>query len=275
MKATIDWSFPRTTPTLERNEVHVWRASLPGDSSDLRRFESVLADDETERAGRFIYERDRDRFIAAHGILRELLGRYISCAPQSSNSNTALMANPRLRTGSPPAISFNLSHSHMLGLIVVAREREVGIDVELLRPDFGGEKIGNRYFSAKEMDELSSLPGELRTEGFFLCWTRKEAYVKARGDELHLPLHSFSVSLAPDKPATLSSADQSRWSMESFVPSFVAEPRYVAAVVAEGKDWKSRYFAWNTQKSKRRTTNKRLFPRSSTRTPSKLSQHHP
>lgn len=249
MKATIDWSFPRTTPTLERNEVHVWRASLPGDSSDLRRFESVLADDETERAGRFIYERDRDRFIAAHGILRELLGRYISCAPQIIKFEYGPHGKPAVAgIGSQPAISFNLSHSHMLGLIVVAREREVGIDVELLRPDFGGEKIGNRYFSAKEMDELSSLPGELRTEGFFLCWTRKEAYVKARGDGLHLPLHSFSVSLAPDKPATLSSADQSRWSMESFVPSFVAEPRYVAAVVAEGKDWKSRYFAWEHPK---------------------------
>ena len=111
-------------------------------------------------------------------------------------------------------------------MIAIGLRREVGVDVELLRSDFAGEEIAKRYFSAKEVHELSRLPAELRTEGFFLCWTRKEAYIKARGDGLHVPLDSFSVSLSPGSLPTISGPDESRWRIESFVPSLDSEPRY-------------------------------------------------
>ncbi len=150
------------------------------------------------------------------------------------------VANAALR----PAICFNLSHSHGLAVIAIGHEREVGIDVERIRAEFASEAIAKRYFSAKEIDELSRLPAELRTEGFFLCWTRKEAYIKAKGDGLQIPLDSFDVSLSPGMPATLSSVDEPRWGIESFVPELVSERRFAAAVVAEGKDWRTRYFEW-------------------------------
>jgi len=243
----VEWPSPRATPGLAKNEIHVWRASLPTDQVTLRRFASTLGDAEAERAARFVFDRDRDRFIASHGILRALLGGYMECAPQAIGFELGLRGKPAIaRRGSAPAPapSFNLAHSHALAVIAVGRQREIGVDIELMRPEIAGEDIARRYFSTKEFDELSRQPAESRTEGFFLCWTRKEAYVKARGDGLHTPLDSFDVSLSPGTPATLSSADESRWAIEAFDPSPSAEMRYAGAVAAEGRDWTARYFEW-------------------------------
>jgi 4'-phosphopantetheinyl transferase len=245
MNLTVDWSSPQGTPALERNEIHIWRAALSVDQTLLGRLQSTLADDEKTRAARFIFERDRDRFIAARGILRDLLGSYLHCRPQDIKFAYGPRGKPVVANRNRPiAVRFNLSHSQGLAAIAIARHREVGIDIELLRPDFAGEEIAKRYFSVHEIDELNRLPEESRTEGFFLCWTRKEAYIKARGDGLHVPLDSFSVSLSPERLPTLSSPDESRWSIESFVPSLDSEPRYAAAVVAERRDWTARYFEW-------------------------------
>jgi 4'-phosphopantetheinyl transferase len=245
MKSTTEWSSPLATPDLARREIHVWCASLATDEATFERLESTLADQERERAGRFIFERDRDRYIAARGILRDLLGKYLGCAPRSIEIAYGPYGKPALAAAAPrPEICFNLSHSHGLAAVAIGQEREVGIDVELIRAEFASEAIAKRYFSAREIDELSRLPAELRTEGFFLCWTRKEAYIKAKGDGLQIPLDSFDVSLSPGRPATLSSVDQPRWGIESFVPTLVSERRYAAAVVAEGKDWIARYFEW-------------------------------
>jgi 4'-phosphopantetheinyl transferase len=250
MNATIEWSSPGTTSDLAGDEVHVWRVFLSEDLTATRCFESTLAEDEKARAARFIFERDRHRYISARGILRDLLGKYMQCAPQKIDfeygpHGKPAVASPNSRSG----ISFNLSHSHELAVVAIARNREVGIDVELIRPEFAGEDIAKRYFSVTEVADLNALPAQRKAEGFFLCWTRKEAYIKARGDGLHMPLDSFSVSLSPDNPAELSSVDESRWKMESFVSSGAQGSRYVATVVAEGKDWKPRYFDRGDAKS--------------------------
>jgi 4'-phosphopantetheinyl transferase len=245
MKSTTEWSSPLATPDLARREIHIWCASLATDETTFERLESTLADQERERARRFIFERDRDRYIAARGILRDLLGKYLHCAPRSIEFVYGPYGKPALASDAlRPAICFNLSHSHGLAAVAIGQEREVGIDVELIRAEFASEAIAKRYFSAREIDELSRLPAELRTEGFFLCWTRKEAYIKAKGDGLQIPLDSFDVSLSPGRPTTLSSVDEPRWGIESFVPSLASERRYAAAVVAEGKDWRTRYFEW-------------------------------
>ena len=210
-----------------------------------RRLGDTLAEDERARAERFVFQEDRDRFIAARGILRDLLARYLQCEPRDIEFSYGPRGKPAISGGeSRQPLCFNLSHSHGLAVIGIGSEREIGIDVERMRPEFAGEEIAKRYFSANEIAELTRLPAELRTEGFFLCWTRKEAYIKARGDGLYIPLDSFDVSLTPGKPTTLSSADASQWSIESFNPSLVSDPSYAAAVVAQGKDWTARYFEW-------------------------------
>jgi 4'-phosphopantetheinyl transferase len=137
-------------------------------------------------------------------------------------------------------VHFNLSHSRGLAVYAFARSRELGIDLEPIRPEFAGENIAERHFSSQELNEWHRLPPELRAEAFFLCWTRKEAYVKARGEGLQIPLASFSVTLTPGQPEELHSPDAARWHLHSFQPA----PGYAAAVVGEGKDWRLLQWDW-------------------------------
>jgi 4'-phosphopantetheinyl transferase len=227
--------------TLADGEVHVWRASLDCSESVLHRFEAALAADEKARAQRFVFQPDRNSYIAARGVLRELLGRYLSQGPSEIEFDYGAQGKPALRSGwSQSGVQFNVSHSHGLGLFAFAVARQVGVDVELVRPDFAGEKIAERFFSPQEVRALRSLPAAVQDEGFFLCWTRKEAYIKARGEGLQIPLKSFHVSLTPGKPARLQANDSSRWSLRSLR----LEGRYVGALVGEGKGWKLRGFKW-------------------------------
>jgi 4'-phosphopantetheinyl transferase len=207
----------------------------------LHRFEAALAADEKARAQRFVFQPDRNSYIAARGVLRELLGRYLKKGPSEIEFDYGAQGKPALRSGwSQSGVQFNVSHSHGMALFAFAVARQVGVDVELVRPDFAGEKIAERFFSPQEVRELRSLPAAVQDDGFFLCWTRKEAYIKARGEGLQIPLKSFHVSLTPGKPARLQADDSSRWSLRSLR----LEGRYVGAVVGEGKVWKLRGLEW-------------------------------
>ncbi len=223
------WTKPGGELTLPQNEVHVWRASLDVDTSERTRLFSFLSDDERVRAARFVFPRDRDHFIAARGRLRELLGGYLQRSPQSIRFQTGRYGKPTLTDDTN--FRFNLTHSYGLALYLFATQRELGIDAEKIRPEFATEGIAERYFSEAERTELRELPAEIRTTAFFLCWTRKEAYVKAHGDGLQIPLDSFNVSVTPGEPERLRSTDSERWSMRSFSPA----PDFVASVLVEGQ----------------------------------------
>jgi 4'-phosphopantetheinyl transferase len=126
-----------------------------------------------------------------------------------------------------------------MALFGFAATRHLGVDVELVRR-FAGEKIAERYFSPQEITESCRLPAALQDEGFFLCWTRKEAYIKARGEGLQIPLKCFHVSLTPGEPERLQTSDGVDWSLRSLRP----DSQYVGAVVGEGKGWKLRGWSW-------------------------------
>ena len=239
---TLDnWTVPPKHPALSSGVVHVWRASLECEPPVLRRLETTLCSTETARAARFHFLRDRNHFIAGRGILRALLGAYLSKPADSLRFNFGRQDKPSLEIqGLSPRVNFNLSHSHGLAVYAFALGREVGVDVELVRPEFIGDDIAERYFSPRELTKLRSLPQALRAEGFFNCWTRKEAYVKARGEGLQIPLHGFDVSLTPGEPDELQSPDRSHWALRSFKPA----PGFVAAVVAAGKEWKLCKWEW-------------------------------
>ncbi len=132
-------------------------------------------------------------------------------------------------------LRFNLTHSHGLALLAVTRGREIGVDVERIRDNLEGEKLAERFFSPREVAALRSLPPELRREAFFHCWTRKEAYIKAVGKGLSLPLDQFDVTLHPGEPAALlatrhDSEEAQRWSMRSLAPG----EGYVGALARRG-----------------------------------------
>ncbi|HEX9917920.1 MAG TPA: 4'-phosphopantetheinyl transferase superfamily protein [Pyrinomonadaceae bacterium] len=236
---TQTWVNPPTDTPLDGGEVHLWRASLAQTPDTLRQLHSTLAPDEAAKAARFHFPRHRDHYIAARGLLRRLLGLYLARPPESLQFSYGAYGKPSLdgahATGD---LRFNVSHSHELVLYAFARGREVGVDIEHMRADFAGEDIAARFFSAREVNMLRTLPAEARTHAFFNCWTRKEAYIKARGEGLSHPLDAFDVSLIPGEPAALLGTrgdprELSRWSLHSLD----AGEGYAAAVVVQGTDY--------------------------------------
>jgi 4'-phosphopantetheinyl transferase len=222
--------------TLPTGEVHVWRASLERPAQIVRRMRRVLAADEQRRADRFRFERGRSRYIVGRALLRTLLAGYRQTAPEELEFEYGEFRKPALRYGP----WFNVSHSGPIVLYVFSRAGEVGIDVELDDADFARERIAERFFSPAEVSVLRSLPADVQPRAFLSCWTRKEAFIKARGDGLSLALDSFDVTLAPDTPAALlraawSSEEPRQWRIQDLSD---ARAGYIAAVALRGDGWR-------------------------------------
>lgn len=237
------WKLGPTAPVIWPNEVHVWRAKL--DVPWCWTFDEALTLDDRARADRFRFESDRRRFCVARASLRLILGRYLKMKPGRLQFDSGEYGKPYFADAkATQGLRFNLSHSNSLALIAVSREREVGVDVEYMRPNFVTNEVVSHFFSPAEIAEFEAVPKALRTQSFFDCWTRKEAYIKARGEGLHCPLDQFDVSLSPNAPAALRSSrvaagEVERWRLESLTPS----NGYAATVAVEGEF--SRLVLWD------------------------------
>ena len=222
------------------DEIHVWHASLDRADEVICELEPLLAPEEKARADRFHFVRDRNRFVVARGRLRELLGAYLRQAPASLEFTYAQHGKPSLAGDNlTSGLSFNLSHSGDMVVYAIARERNLGIDVEYMRSDAASEGIAQRYFSAREVDDLQSLPVQGRVEGFFNCWTRKEAYLKATGMGLQIALDSFAVNLLPGQPAQFLSGVEAKWQLAAHRPA----EGYAAALAYDGLPCTIKYFS--------------------------------
>lgn len=220
----------------ERNEVHVWRAELNQEASIVRACYEILQPEEQQRADKFHFPRDREHFVVARAVLRQILGGYLSSAPEQIRFTYNQYGKPALAgLGGDDSLCFNVSHSKGIALYAIARGRRVGLDIEHVREDFDALTLAERFFSPAEVAALRELLPEQQIGAFFNCWTRKEAYIKALGEGLSHPLAGFSVSLAPGEPAALLSTDDdaqeaSRWSLVELSPG----DGYVAALACEG-----------------------------------------
>lgn len=217
------------------DDVHVWHVSLDTSPLRLSSLWAVLDEAEKARAERFHFARDRVRFVAARGTLRVILGRYLDRDPARIALVYGVQGKPVLDPSAGDArASFNVSHSADLALVAVCLGRQIGVDLERIRPDIAAEDIARRFFSPRENAALSALPPEHRVAAFFNCWTRKEAFVKALGEGLALPLDHFDVSLSPGEPAALlrtapDPSEAQRW----YLAALDAGPDYAAALAVE------------------------------------------
>jgi 4'-phosphopantetheinyl transferase len=240
------WGIAPKAPVLSRHEVHAWCAELHQTASYVHDLQQTLDGNERARAERFYFKKDRDHFIVAHGLLRIILSRYLNIEPGDLRFCYSPYGKPMLaREFDGARLRFNLSHSHSLVLYVITRGREVGVDVERIRRDLAYKRIAEGFFSPREVTALHTVPTGRQLGAFFNCWTRKEAYIKARGEGLSLPLDRFDVSLAPGEPATLLSTiggphETSRWSLRELDLA----PDYVAALAVEGHDWRLKCWQW-------------------------------
>jgi 4'-phosphopantetheinyl transferase len=215
-------------------EVHVWLIPLPNSGEYPSRLAHLISTEESERAARFIFERDRARFIVAHAALRDILARYTGQDPTALVFGVAEKGKPYL--AEHRRVRFNLSHSGSFATVAMALDREVGVDIECIRPDRSTDAIAARFFAPAEVRELNSTPEHTRVAAFFACWSRKEAYIKARGEGLGIALDSFVVSLG-EKAELCAAEDRERWSM----CALQAPAGYAAALAAEGSGWRVKY----------------------------------
>jgi 4'-phosphopantetheinyl transferase len=233
--------------SLHPDEVHVWRADLEVRQPELLSLRETLSADEPARAEKFHSPVDRARYLAGRGILRTLLARYLGTRPGDLRFCRQAHGKPALAPGSGGEdLRFNLSHSQSLALFAFALRREVGVDLEYVRPSQTDGRLAERFFSPQEVAALRALPESAQTEAFFHCWTRKEAYIKARGGGLSIGLASFAVSLAPGQLANLpitahDGPEAGTWSLRALAPG----GGYVGAVAAEGADWSLALWQWS------------------------------
>jgi 4'-phosphopantetheinyl transferase len=229
---------PKQSPDLPDNAVHIWRVPLNQSFKRTLLSLEVLSSDEREKAARFHFDKDKNQFVQARAALRFILSEYLNVRPQDLEFSYGPQGKPALANGhAESSLRFNLSRRDGLALIAITYARKIGVDVELVRADVPFLEIADVSFSSVELATFRSLPESLRATGFYNCWTRKEAYVKARGEGLSFPLQQFDVSLTPGDPAKLLDVrddldEVDRWTLQD-IP---VDENYVAALVVEGSN---------------------------------------
>jgi 4'-phosphopantetheinyl transferase len=230
--------------TLPADEVHLWRIDLATVAPGEQRWRQILSADERTRAERFHFARDRQYFTATRALLRTVLAGYVASDPKQLEFRYSEKGKPSLHASlnaghSGNQVEFNVSHSGGLALLAFARGHALGVDVEKIRQEIDTEALAHRFFSSYEQSQLTALPSSEKYPSFFRCWTRKEAYIKAVGTGLSLPLDQFDVSVHPGEENALRStrpdhAEAALWSLRE-IP---AGDGYVAALCVRGHGWR-------------------------------------
>jgi 4'-phosphopantetheinyl transferase len=218
---------------LDGRRVEVWSVRTDAPAGLTDRFAAILAPDEIARAARLRIPRQRDAFVLARGILRTLLGRYLGISPASVRFQYGSNGKPALATLAD--LHFNASHTQGLAVFAFASGCALGVDVERIRAMPLMHGIARRFLCAEEAGELQSLQKGEQEHAFFLCWTRKEAYIKAIGEGMAAQLDSFRVTLRPGRPARLIFAasdphDTGEWNL----CDLRLAPQFAAALVYRG-----------------------------------------
>lgn len=220
--------------SLRHGDIHVWRLALNQLSCHRYQSSAPLSDSERQRAGRFHFQADRDRYVVSRNVLRNLLGRYLGQAPREVELGSTEHGKPfLLEAEGEPSIRFNLSHSGDWTVYAFASDREVGIDVERIRPLPDFETIATRVFTCTEQELIALAPRQETLATFFRLWSRKEAYVKAIGHGLSIPLHTVSVATNSIDPPNYAGRmhERRRW----YVQDVPCAPSYAAALATQGR----------------------------------------
>jgi len=233
---------------LPPDEVHIWQTELTAPKDSMDSLLPLLEPEELQRASRYKVKHAYDEFVLSRAFLRQVLAVYLKIGASEVRFRTTSYGKPELAGSSD--LRFNLSHSEGVAVIAIVRGREVGIDVERIRDELNALELADRFFSAPEVTWLRSLPIADRSSSFFACWTAKEAYVKAHGEGLALPLSDFSViprSITSELPweklqlEVFGNAKESkRWSMWQL--DLGTDVR--AALAIEGQDCRLRLGQW-------------------------------
>lgn len=242
----IDSNHPHP---LERAKIHapgevsVHSVALEASPRRIARMRELLTPDELERADRVKSKRHGKWFTIVRSELRMLLSAILKVNPLEIKLAYGPHGKPCLACQpAGHALHFNVSHTDSMALIAAAWDREVGVDIEALRPWEASARVAERFFSARENRDLAAIPEDDRLHAFFACWTRKEAFIKALGGGLTIPLKRFSVSVEPGEPARLLEMQSAPEAVDAWkLLDLPVPPPYIACLCAQGRDWKLVY----------------------------------
>lgn len=243
---TSPWPSRREPGDLGDAEAHLWVVALDGLTETLPEVRSILSPDEQDRASRFLSDVDARRYMGARASLRTLLGAYVGIEPGQLRFTYDRFGKPGLDgEAQARSVRFSVSHSAGLGLLGFVRGHRIGVDLEHVRADIDVEGLARNHFSSNEFQKLRPLSADRQLEAFFCCWTRKEAYLKGRGEGVSYGLDRVEVSLSPGEPAAVLHAfddpDVSRhWTLEHLVPA----PGYLGAAAVEADTVTFQCFQW-------------------------------
>ncbi len=240
-----EWSTQSSQPALPVGAVHVWRAGLGLEIGCLHLLKRTLSADERARAARFRFARDRERFIAARGLVREILALYLDTAARRLSFGYGVHGKPFLAEPERSGLRFNVSHSLDVVLVAIAYEREVGVDIEHTHSGLEVEAIAETVLSVPEKRALNRFDGEAKRRAFLRLWTRKEAYIKADGQGVALPLQQLDVSVPTRRIAIMDELTGrwrtcARWTIRTLADG----PDYAASLVVEGRNWQLARWRW-------------------------------
>lgn len=237
------WLNPPDKLTLNDAEAHIWRVDLDLDEYFRSSLLKLLSPDENDRARKFRFVKDSRNFIVVRGILRSLISNYLEINPAEISFQYSKFGKPSIADNN--SLQFNISHSQSMALFGFTKKFNIGVDVEFVNPNIEVRDIAAKFFSRNEILNLFALPAEQQTLGFFNCWTRKEAFIKAVGEGLSFPLDQFEVSLEPDKPAKLLATDWDPKAVSKFsMYSLAAGVDYVGSLVIEGLVERVKFYNW-------------------------------
>ena len=244
---TSSWEAPPEIFSIGNLHVHVWRMRLGSSDYQAGEMQSKLSTEEKHRAAKFQSRDDRTRYATAHYYTRKILSKYLGLQPEKIRFAYNQYNKPALEENTKASgLRFNLSHSAEIALLAVANGFKVGADIELVKHDKATEDIARRFFLSREVELLLNQPEQIRDEAFLRIWTRKEAYIKARGEGMAIPLDQFEVSFHPgDPPKILWMKDDpqaaARWSLFHLEP----EKGYTGALAVEGHPDQLIVFRWD------------------------------
>jgi len=233
----------RTPLTAQPDIIHIWAFSLEGSPDCIAQCRRWLSTAEAARADRFVFQRDRDQHVIAHGVLRCLLGRYLQVAPETLAFGAGPAGKPFLEvaSGADPGIRFNLTHSAGRAVLAVARDRELGVDLEAVRDNIETLSIARRFFFASERVAIESAPEEQRADTFIRFWVAKETVLKAQGVGIGFPLDRFEVRFdASGDSAHITTSWPERLSGDWVIRMLPTEPGWYAAVASAAHQWEFR-----------------------------------
>lgn len=244
---TATWVNGPETARLAADDVHLWRARLDHRSEKLAELQQKLSGEEREFSCGFAFVEDRHRYIVSHGLLRDILGRYVK--PPDKQVKIIRTANGKpelLGCAGGSGLQFGLAHSEDLFIVALTWNRRIGVDIESIANPSGWDAIAKENFAAREYSATLNLPSEQRHNAFLKMWTHKEAYLKGRGEGLRRPLASFMILEYPAGDMRVDDSfdpeASSAWRFQEFVP----DAFHLGTLAVNGTITVVHHFDWST-----------------------------